>query len=38
MMGMTAALDRFSVGANYRQGDKSLGSSGRFAFSTGVSF
>jgi hypothetical protein len=37
-MGMTAALDRFSVGANYRHGDKSLGSSGRFAFSTGVSF
>ena len=38
VMGATAAVSRFSVGANYRNGDKSLGESGRFSFSTGVSF
>lgn len=37
-MGATAAFSRFSVGANYRNGDKSLGEAGRFSFSTGVSF
>jgi hypothetical protein len=37
-MGATAAFNRFSVGANYRNGDRSLGESGRFSFSTGVSF
>jgi hypothetical protein len=37
-MGATAAFSRFSVGANYRNGDRSLGEAGRFSFSTGVSF
>jgi hypothetical protein len=37
-MGATAAFSRFSVGANYRDGDRSLGGSGRFSFTTGVSF
>ena len=37
-MGATAAFSRFSVGASYRNGDRSLGGSGRFAFNTGVSF
>ena len=38
-MGATAALfERFSVGASYRNGDRSLGESGRFAFTSGVSF
>jgi hypothetical protein len=37
-MGATAAFTRFSVGATYRNGDRSLGQSGRFAFSTGVNF
>ena len=37
-MGATASFSRYSVGASYRNGDRSLGQSGRFAFSTGVSF
>ncbi|HUQ80442.1 MAG TPA: hypothetical protein VM076_04870 [Gemmatimonadaceae bacterium] len=37
-MGATAAFNRFSVGATYRNGDRSVGQSGRFAFSTGVNF
>jgi len=37
-MGATASFSRYSVGANYRNGDRSLGQSGRFSFSTGVSF
>lgn len=37
-MGATASFSRFSVGANYRNGDRSLGQSGRFAFNTGVNF
>jgi hypothetical protein len=37
-MGATAAFSRFSVDANYRNGDRSLGEAGRFGFSTGVSF
>jgi hypothetical protein len=38
VMGATASFSRFSVGANYRNGDMSLGKSGRFGFNTGVSF
>ena len=37
-MGATASFSRFSVGANYRNGDRSLGQSGRFAFNTGINF
>jgi len=37
-MGATASFSRYSVGATYRNGDRSLGESGRFSFSTGVSF
>ena len=37
-MGATAAFSRFSVGANYRNGDRSLGETGKFSFTTGVSF
>ena len=37
-MGATASFTRFSVGASYRNGDRSLGQSGRFAFNTGVNF
>ena len=37
-MGATASVSRFSVGASYRNGDRSLGQSGRFAFNTGVTF
>lgn len=37
-MGATGSISRFSVGASYRNGDRSLGQSGRFAFNTGVSF
>jgi len=37
-MGATASVSRFSVGASYRNGDTSLGKSGRTAFTAGVSF
>ena len=37
-MGATASVSRFSLGANYRNGDRSLGQSGRFSFTTGVNF
>lgn len=37
-MGATASFNRFSIGTNYRNGDRSLGQSGRFSFNTGVSF
>lgn len=37
-MGATASFNRFSVGTSYRNGDRSLGQSGRFAFNTGVNF
>ena len=37
-MGATASVSRYSVGASYRNGDRSIGQSGRFAFSTGVNF
>ena len=36
--GITAAVGRYSFGANWRRGDVSLGDTGRFAFTTGVSF
>ena len=35
-MGATASVNRFSLGTSYRHGDRSLGESGRFAFTTGV--
>ena len=38
VMGATASVNRFSVGTTYRNGDRSLGESGRFGFSTGVNF
>jgi hypothetical protein len=37
-MGATASISRFSVGASYRNGDRSIGQSGRFAFNTGINF
>lgn len=37
-MGATASVSRFSVGASYRNGDASLGKSGRMAFNAGVNF
>jgi hypothetical protein len=37
-VGATASVSRFSMGASYRNGDRSLGQSGRFAFMSGVSF
>jgi hypothetical protein len=37
-MGATASVSRFSVGASYRNGDMSLGKSGRVAFNAGVNF
>jgi len=37
-MGATASISRFSVGASYRNGDRSIRQSGRFAFNTGINF